>query len=174
MSNKFQEHCLTHWHTALPVRRGEMVHQIRPGNKSEFAFMTRINSITPKLSTRFQSICRCCDNPNFSYYCSVYDKVFIETLQPEIHVRKISVKKNNQKEHLSPIHRGSHKCRNSLLKISWLMMVEYEYWQIFHWGSIDCINSYHLPSHFKSGLGLTQASSKLHISAYKMLILNLI
>ena len=111
------------WNSALTVRQGEMVHQIRPGNKSEFAFMTRINSITPKLSTRFQSICCCCDNPNFSYYCSVYDKVFIETLQPEIHVRKISVKKNNQKEHLSPIHRGSHKCRNSLLKISWLMMV---------------------------------------------------
>ena len=96
MLNKFQEHCLTHWHTALPVRRGEMVHQIRFGNQSAFAFMTRINSITPKLSTRFQSICRCCDNPNFSYYCSVYDKVFIETLQPEIHVRKISIKKQSE------------------------------------------------------------------------------
>ena len=84
------------WNSALTVRQGEMVHQIRPGNKSEFAFMTRINSITPKLSTRFQSICRCCDNPNFSYYCSVYDKVFIETLQPEIHVRKISIKKQSE------------------------------------------------------------------------------
>ena len=99
MSNKFQEHCLTHWHTALPVRRGEMIQLIRPGNQSAFAFMTRNNSTTPKLSnlfmfnTRFQSICRCCDNFNFSYYCSFCDKVFIETLQPEIHVRKISVKK---------------------------------------------------------------------------------
>ena len=42
MSNKFQE--LTHWHTALPVRRGEMVHQICPGNYSAFAFMTINNS----------------------------------------------------------------------------------------------------------------------------------
>ena len=48
MSNKFQE--LTHWHTALPVRRGEMVHQIRPRNQSVFSFMTRNNSTTPTLS----------------------------------------------------------------------------------------------------------------------------
>ena len=37
----------------------------------------------------------------------------------------ISIKKN-QKEQLSPVHKVPHKCKNSLLKISWLMMVEYE------------------------------------------------
>ena len=62
MSNKFQEHCLTHWHTALPVRRGEMIQLIRPGNQSAFAFMTRINSTTPKLSITS------CSTPDFSPY----------------------------------------------------------------------------------------------------------
>ena len=50
MTSKLQEQCLTHWHTAFPVRRGEMVHHIRPGNQSAFSFMTRNNSTTPTLS----------------------------------------------------------------------------------------------------------------------------
>ena len=98
-----------------------------------------------------------CTNTNFQYFCSFCEKVFIEKLQPEFHVRKISIKKNDQKEHLSIIHRGPLKCRISLLNTSWLMMAEHEYWQFFHWGSIDCINSCHLASHFRSGLGATQA-----------------
>ena len=46
----------------VPVRRCEMVHQIRPGNQSAFAFMTRINSTTPKLSITS------CSTPDFSPY----------------------------------------------------------------------------------------------------------
>ena len=48
--------------STLPSLRGDMVHQIRPGNQSAFAFMTRINSTTPKLSITS------CSTPDFSPY----------------------------------------------------------------------------------------------------------
>ena len=52
--------------------------------------------------------------------------------------------KKNQKEQLSPIHKVPHKCKNSLLKISWLMMVEYEWfsYELIQYVSSDCIVLY--------------------------------
>ena len=95
--NHVKEHCLTHWHTALPVRRGEMIQLIRPGNQSAFAFMTINNSTTPTLtscSTPYFSPYNhhYCSNTNFEYLCYKCDKVFMETIQSELHVRKISIK----------------------------------------------------------------------------------
>ena len=52
--------------------------------------------------------------------------------------------KKNQKKQLSPIHKVPHKCKNSLLKISWLMMVEYEWfsYELIQYVSSDCIVLY--------------------------------
>ena len=82
--------------STLPSLRGEMVHQIRPGNQSAFAFMTINNSTTPTLtscSTPYFSPYNhhYCTSTNFEYFCYKCDKVFMETIQPELHVRKISI-----------------------------------------------------------------------------------
>ena len=81
--------------STLPSLRGDMVHQIRPGNQSAFAFMTINNSTTPtSCSTPYFSPYNhhYCANTNFEYFCYKFDKVFMETIQPELNVRKISIK----------------------------------------------------------------------------------
>ena len=66
MSKKLQEHL----HTYHPVRRGEMVHQIRPGSQSAFAFMTINNSTTstPYFSPYNHHFCT---DTNFEYFCYI-------------------------------------------------------------------------------------------------------
>ena len=84
--------------STLPSLRGDMVHQIRPGNQSAFAFMTINNSTTlPTLTSCSRPYFspynhHYCSNTDFEYFCYKSDKVFMETIQSELHVRKISIK----------------------------------------------------------------------------------
>ena len=76
MSNEFQE--LTHWHTALPVRRGEMVHLIWAENQSAFAFMTINNSTTPTLTSYLP--------PYFSPYKQTLKQSLLELACQFLHI----------------------------------------------------------------------------------------
>ena len=85
-----------------------------------------------KFNTIFQPICHHCTNTNLEYFFYKCDEVFIKTYFLYTYFYKVF------RETLQP-----------------------EYWQFFHWGSIDWMNSCNLASHFRSGLGVTRVRPPL-------------